>query len=270
MLQNKIAVVTGGTRGIGYAIVQKFLQNGAKVVLFGSREETVVKAVASLKEENPDWDVSGAWPKLTDAAAMADEIAKIKEKYGRIDILVNNAGVSDSTPLDKYTAEHFANVMDLNVNAMMNGILPAAAIMKEQGGGCILNTVFRCTQSAAKIMKEQGGGVILNTSSMVSICGQPGGVAYPSSKYAVNGLTWSLARELGPFHIRVNAVAPGITRTDMVAALPKEMIDPLISHIPLRRIGEAEDIANAFLFLASDMASYITGEILSVDGAMRT
>lgn len=148
MLQNKIAVVTGGTRGIGYAIVQKFLQNGAKVVLFGSREETVVKAVASLKEENPDWDVSGAWPKLTDAAAMADEIAKIKEKYGRIDILVNNAGVSDSTPLDKYTAEHFANVMDLNVNAMMNGILPAAAIMKEQGGGCILNT-----------------------SSMVSICG---------------------------------------------------------------------------------------------------
>lgn len=211
MLQNKIAVVTGGTRGIGYAIVQKFLQNGAKVVLFGSREETVVKAVASLKEENPDWDVS------------------------------------DSTPLDKYTAEHFANVMDLNVNAMMNGILPAAAIMKEQGGGCILNT-----------------------SSMVSICGQPGGVAYPSSKYAVNGLTWSLARELGPFHIRVNAVAPGITRTDMVAALPKEMIDPLISHIPLRRIGEAEDIANAFLFLASDMASYITGEILSVDGAMRT
>lgn len=247
MLQNKIAVVTGGTRGIGYAIVQKFLQNGAKVVLFGSREETVVKAVASLKEENPDWDVSGAWPKLTDAAAMADEIAKIKEKYGRIDILVNNAGVSDSTPLDKYTAEHFANVMDLNVNAMMNGILPVAAIMKEQGGGCILNT-----------------------SSMVSICGQPSGVAYPSSKYAVNGLTWSLARELGPFHIRVNAVAPGITRTDMVAALPKEMIDPLISHIPLRRIGEAEDIANAFLFLASDMASYITGEILSVDGAMRT
>lgn len=104
---------------------------------------------------------------------------------------------------------------------------------------------------------------------MVSICGQPSDVAYPSSKYAVNGLTWSLARELGPFHIRVNAVAPGITRTDMVAALPKEMIEPLVNRIPLRRIGEAEDIANAFLFLASDMASYVTGEILSVDGAMR-
>ena len=235
MLKDKVAIVTGGTRGIGYAIVHKFLQNGAKVVLFGSREETVAKAVASLKEENPDWEVSGAWPKLTDAAAMVDEINKVKEKYGKIDILVNNAGVSDSTPIDKYTAERFASVMDLNVNAMMNGILPTVAIMKEQGGGCILNT-----------------------SSMVSICGQPGGVA------------WSLARELGPFHIRVNAVAPGITRTDMVAALPKEMIDPLINRIPLRRIGEAEDIANAFLFLASDMASYVTGEILSVDGAMRS
>lgn len=247
MLKGKVAVVTGGTRGIGYAIVHKFLVNGAKVVLFGSREETVSKAITSLKEENPEWEVSGAWPKLTDADAVAEEIKKVKEKYGKIDILVNNAGISDSTPLDKYTGEHFQKVMDLNVNAMMNGIMPAAAIMKEQGGGCILNT-----------------------SSMVSICGQPGGVAYPASKYAVNGLTWSLARELGPFHIRVNAVAPGITKTDMVAALPKEMIDPLISRIPLRRIGEAEDVANAFLFLASDMASYVTGEILSVDGAMRS
>ena len=101
----KKRIVTGGTRGIGYAIVHKFLQHGAKVVLFGSREETVAKAVASLKEENPDWEVSGAWPKLTDAAAMVDEINKVKEKYGKIDILVNNAGVSDSTPIDKYTAD---------------------------------------------------------------------------------------------------------------------------------------------------------------------
>ena len=105
---------------------------------------------------------------------------------------------------------------------------------------------------------------------MVSFCGQPGGVGYPTSKSAVNGLTWSLARELGPSNIRVNAVAPGITRTDMVAALPERMIQPLINAIPLRRVGKADDVANAFLFLASDMASYITGEILSVDGAMRT
>lgn len=247
MLKGKIAVITGGTRGIGYATVKKFLENGAKVVLFGSRQETVDKALTSLKEENPEWEVSGAWPNLGDADAVAQEIEKVKEKYGRIDILINNAGISDSTPIDNYTSEQFAKIMQLNVNAIMNGIIPTV-----------------------KIMKEQGGGVILNTSSMVSICGQISGIGYPTSKSAVNGLTWSLARELGPSNIRVNAVAPGITRTDMVAALPEQMIQPLINAIPIRRIGEAEDIANAFLFLASDMASYVTGEILSVDGAMRT
>ena len=117
-------------------------------------------------------------------------------------------------------------------------------------------------------MKENGGGVIINTSSMVSKYGQPSGVSYPASKFAVNGLTVSLARELGPMGIRVNAVAPGITKTDMVAALPKETIEPMIARIPLRRIGEPEDIANACLFLASDLASYVTGTVLNVDGAM--
>ena len=140
MLKNKVAVVTGGTRGIGYAIVKKYLENGAKVVLFGSREETVTKALASLKEENAEWEVSGAWPNLGDADAVAKEMEAVKEKYGRIDILVNNAGVSDATPIDSYTSEQFSKVMQLNVNAVMNGIMPAVKIMKEQGGGCILNT----------------------------------------------------------------------------------------------------------------------------------
>ena len=230
MLKGKVAVVTGGTRGIGYAIVKKYLENGAKVVLFGSRDETVNKALAALKEENPDWEVSGYAPNLLDPKALEETIAKIKEQYGRIDILVNNAGISDSTKIDDYTAEQFTKVMDLNVKAIFNAILPTVKIMKEQGGG----------------------------------------VAYPTSKTAVNGLTWSLARELGPSNIRVNAVAPGITKTDMVAALPEQMIAPLIKMIPLRRIGEPEDVANAFLYLASDLASYVTGEILSVDGAMRS
>ena len=130
--------------------------------------------------------------------------------------------------------------------------------------------MFNMTKAVVAGMKERHAGVILNTSSMVSIYGQPAGVGYPTSKFAVNGMTKSLARELAPFGIRGNAVAPGVTNTDMVASLPDEVIQPLSKTIPLGRIGEPRDIANAFLFLASDMASYVTGEILSVDGAARS
>lgn len=216
-------------------------------MLFGSKKESVEKALDSLKQENPNWEVEGAYPDLTDAEQVAQEIEKIGQKYGRLDILVNNAGISQSTKLENYDPADFANIMDLNVKALFNAIQPAVKIMRAQGSGCILNT-----------------------SSMVSISGQPSGVGYPTSKFAVNGMTVSLARELGPSNIRVNAVAPGVTKTDMVAALPEKMIQPLIATIPLRRIGEPEDVANAFLFLASDMASYVTGEILSVDGAARS
>ena len=127
--------------------------------------------------------------------------------------------------------------------------------------------IYHCSRAVCPHMERQGSGVILNTSSMVSRYGQPSGIAYPTSKFAVNGLTKSLARELGKDNIRVNAVAPGIIRTDMVAALPESMIAPMVAAVPLGRIGEPSDIANAFLFLASDLASYVTGEILSVDGA---
>lgn len=244
MLKGKVAVVTGGTRGIGYSIVETFLRNGATVVLLGSRQETVDKALASLKEADPAWPVEGFAPKLDDYNAMQELFAKLHEKYGRIDILVNNAGVSARESLYTYDPTDFDRVMDLNVNS-----------------------VFYACRAVAPIMKAQGGGVILNTSSMVSLYGQAAGAAYPTSKWAINGLTKSLARELGPDGIRVNAVAPGVTRTDMVAALPKEMVDRISAPIPLRRMGEPEEVANAFLFLASDMASYITGAVLSVDGA---
>lgn len=246
MLSGKVAVVTGGTRGIGLDIVRIYLKNNAKVVLFGSKEESVAKALASLKEENPNYEVSGYYPNLTSEAELSSVFQKIKEQYGKVDILVNNAGISSKTPLLEYTEEEFDNVVNINIKA-----------------------VFMCSKVAVPYLKETKG-VILNTSSMVSVYGQPSGVMYPASKFAVNGITKSLSRELAPFNIRVNAVAPGITKTDMVAALPKEMIEPLIKTIPLGRIGEPRDIANAFLFLASDMASYITGEILSVDGAARS
>ena len=177
---------------------------------------------------------------------MEKAILEVKDKFGKIDILVNNAGISQSTPLYDYKAEEFDKVIDLNVKAVFYAILPAAKIMKEQGGGCIINT-----------------------SSMVSISGQPAGVGYPTSKFAVNGLTISLARELGRDNIRVNAVAPGVTKTDMVAALPEQVVQRISAGIPIGRPGEPEEVADAFLYLASDMASYVTGEILSVDGASK-
>lgn len=246
MLNEKVAVVTGGTRGIGLGIVKLFLENNAKVVLFGSRKESVYKAVSELKAENSDWVVEGMYPTLTDPKAVEEAILNIKEKYGRIDILVNNAGVSDSTLLYDYKAEIFDNIIDINVKGIFYATLPTAKIMREQGGGCIINT-----------------------SSMVSISGQPAGVGYPTSKFAVNGLTISLARELGKDNIRVNAVAPGVIETDMVKALPCEVKEGITSTIPVGRMGTPNDIANACLFLASDMAQYVTGEILSVDGATR-
>ncbi len=245
MLKGKVAIITGGTRGIGLAVVKKFLDNGAVVVLCGSREETVNKALAEIKSERPEAQAEGAWPDLTSLAEVQKMASDVYEKYGKIDILVNNAGISARDSIYQYTEEEFDKIMNLNIKA-----------------------VFNCTRAVVGYMKEQKGGSVINTSSVVSIYGQPAGCGYPASKFAVNGLTKSLARELGADNIRVNAVAPGVTRTDMVAALPKEMVDRLAAGIPLGRVGEPEEVADAFLFLASNMASYITGEILSVDGAV--
>lgn len=246
LLKDKIAIVTGGTRGIGYAIVKSYLENGATVVLCGSKPETAQKAVDQLKAENPAWKVEGISPNLTDYDTVKAAFDAVEKKYGRIDILVNNAGVSAREPFTSYTQEMFTKTMDLNLTA-----------------------VFNCSRAVVDGMKERHSGVILNTSSMVSKYAQPSGIAYPTSKFAVNGFTLALARELAGDNIRVNAVAPGITKTDMVAALPESMIQPLINSIPLHRIGEPEDIANAFVFLASDMASYISGQVLGVDGLAR-
>lgn len=245
MLKNKTAAVTGGTRGIGLAIVMKYLENGANVVVMGSRKETVDKALAGLTEY--EGRVMGLWPDLCDPEAVAEAFASVKERFGSLDILANNAVISSRTSLYDYTVEEFGKILDINVKA-----------------------VFVCSQAAARIMKEQGGGVIINTSSMVAEYGQPAGCGYPATKFAVNGLTRSLARELAKDHIRVNAVAPGVTKTDMVAALPPEMVERISSGIPLGRVGEPEDIANAFLYLASGQASYVTGVTLRVDGAAMT
>lgn len=246
MLKGKVAVITGGTRGIGFATAKKFLENEAKVVLLGSKQETVEKAIKELKQIDSSYEVIGFYPNLSSKEEMSEVFKKVKEIYGRIDILINNAGISSKTKIEDYSEEEYDKITNLNIKS-----------------------VFNCSKQIIPYLKETKG-VILNTSSMVSIYGQPSGVMYPTTKFAVNGITKSLARELAPQGIRVNAVAPGIINTDMVAKLPKEMIEPLIKTIPFGRIGEPEDIANAFLFLSSNLSSYITGIVLSVDGLARS
>ena len=214
-LKDKVAIITGGSRGIGYATAETFLREGAVVVITASNDANAQKAAAKLREAFPKSKVGAISPDLNDMQSVSQAFRQVAQRYGRLDILVNNAGVSESTPLSDYTSETFDRVMDLNVKG-----------------------VFHASRAAAELMQEQGSGVILNTSSMVSIYGQPAGVAYPTSKFAVNGMTLSLARELGPKGIRVNAVAPGITETDMMKAVPKEVIEPMIRQIPLGRLGQ--------------------------------
>lgn len=244
LLKDKVAVITGGTRGIGFEIVKAFLNQGAQVILFGSRQESADKAVEKLKQENPNWVVKGMAPELSNLGSVEQSINEIIREFHHIDILVNNAGVSARESIYDYSEEAFDNIMNLNVKAL-----------------------FDCSKAVAPFMRDQGGGCIINTSSMVSLYGQPSGCGYPASKSAVNGLTKSLARELGKDNIRVNAVAPGVTRTDMVASLPEDLVARVTAPIPLGRMAEPAEIANVFLFLASDLASYISGAIISVDGA---
>lgn len=241
--RNKVVVVTGGSRGIGYATAEAFLEEGASVAVAASRKESADAATEKLRAAYPGAKIMGISPDLADPENVQQSFDAIAADWGGIDVLVNNAGISDSTPFLEYTGETFEKVMALNVRG-----------------------VFNAARAAGSWMARQGAGVILNTSSMVSFLGQGTGVAYPVSKFAVNGLTVSLARELGPKGIRVNAVAPGFTQTDMMKAVPGAVVDPLIARIPLGRLGMPRDIANAFVFLASEEASYITGVVLRVDG----
>ena len=244
MLQNKIAVVTGGTRGIGYAIVQKFLQNGAKVVLFGSREETVVKAVASLKEENPDWDVSGAWPKLTDAAAMADEIAKIKEKYGRIDILVNNAG--------GYPKEIYKNIEHQAIKIWEWSEEQWDQIIKTN-----LRIPFLVTKNVVPVMIKQGKGDIVNVSSrMGRIASQMG--AYAVAKGGIVTMTKTTAIQTKEYGIKCNAVSPGIVDT------PGQRVYNHSVGQDGCPMGSSKDVAKAIIYLLADSPAVMTGQSIDL------
>ncbi len=245
-LQEKVCIVTGGSGGIGLAICEKFLSEGAKVILTSIDMPSAIVAVDELKEKFPNAVIKGIAPKLYDFAEMQKAIKEVYDEFGKIDVLVNNAGMSDETSFDEYSEEIYDKVFNLNIKAM-----------------------FACSRGVINYMKEQHEGVIVNVSSVVSLCGQPKGVAYPASKAAVNGFTLSLAREIAKWGVRVNAVAPGVTKTTMLKDVPARRLEPVVQMIPLKRIGEPSDIANAVLFLASDDASYISGAVLGVDGLVR-
>ncbi len=245
-LKDKICIVTGGSGGIGFAIADRFLSEGAKVVLTSIDMPSAKQAEEELRTKHPDCYVRGIAPKLSSFQQMEEAFGEVYSEFGRVDVLVNNAGTSDETAFDSYTEEIYDRVFDLNIKAM-----------------------FACTRAVVGYMEQQKCGVIINISSVVSVCGQPKGVAYPASKAAVNGFTLSLARELAKHGIRVNAVAPGVTKTSLLKDVPDYMLEPVIKTIPLKRIGMPEDVANAVLYLASDDASYVSGTVLNVDGLVR-
>lgn len=242
-LKDKIAVITGGANGIGLAAVERFSQEGATVII-ADYDELAGKEREKTLQAN-GYDVNFFKINMADRVNIVSVIQKIKEQFGRIDILVNNAGITKDAMLVKMTEEDFQQVLDVN-----------------------LAGVFHCTQAVVPYMIEQQYGKIINTSSVSGVYGNVGQTNYAASKAAIVGMTKTWAKELGRKGINVNAVAPGFTKTAMVAKMPDTIIEKMQSTVALQRLGNPIDIANAYLFLASDEASYITGHVLHVDGGI--
>lgn len=245
-LKNKIAIITGASRGIGFAISEAFVREGAKIALCGSRLSSAESAAAKLKEAYPGAEILPLGVDVSDSAAIKEMVAAVMKRWSRIDILVNNAGVTSAKQIFDMSDEDFDSVIRIN-----------------------LAGPFRCIREVAGIMKDQGGGSIINTSSMVGSYGGKMQTAYSSSKFGVNGLTKSCAKELGPYHIRVNAVAPGVVLTDMVAhSVNDQMMEAMHRMTPLGRAATPSELAGTYVHLASDEASFTTGTIIHVDGGL--
>jgi 3-oxoacyl-[acyl-carrier protein] reductase len=248
-LKDRVALITGGAAGIGQATALRFAEEGARVVICDVSEEAGRQTAAMLGPDAAFYKVD-----VTDRRAVQEWVDDVAARYGRIDILVNNAGILRDAQLVKYkdgqvvgqmSEEDFDRVVAVN-----------------------LKGVFNCTQAVVPYMIRQGGGVILNASSVVGLDGNFGQTNYVATKAGVIGMTKVWARELGRYGIRVNAVAPGFILTDMVRQMPEKILEGMRGRIPLGRLGDPRDVANAYLFLASDEAAYITGAVLRVDGGI--
>ncbi|MGE8035369.1 3-oxoacyl-ACP reductase [Lysinibacillus sp. KCTC 33748] len=239
-LNNKVAIITGAANGIGYAAAERFIEEGAFVVIADFNEDAGVSAAKHLGDQALFVQVD-----VADRESVKNLVATVIEQTGRVDILVNNAGITRDAMLTKMTEDQFHQVLDVN-----------------------LTGVFNCTQEVIPHMIAAGGGKIINTSSVSGVYGNVGQTNYAATKAAIVGMTKTWAKELGRKGINVNAVAPGFTETDMVKKMPENVLAQMRSVVPLQRLGTPRDIANAYLFLASDEASYVHGHTLHVDGAI--
>jgi 3-oxoacyl-[acyl-carrier protein] reductase len=248
-LKDKVALITGGAAGIGKATAQRFIEEGAKVVICDVNTEAGAMAVAELGPNAAFYQVN-----VADRQSVQEWVDAVVDEYGRVDILVNNAGVLRDNMLVKVKDGELVKQMpedefDLVIAVNLKG-------------------VFNCTQAVAPIMINQGSGVILNASSVVGLDGNFGQTNYVATKAGVIGMTKVWAREFGRYGIRVNAVAPGFIGTEMVMQMPERILEAMVKRVPLGRMGDPRDVADAYLFLASDEASFVSGAVLRVDGAI--
>ncbi|QUW22342.1 3-oxoacyl-ACP reductase FabG [Sporosarcina sp. Marseille-Q4063] len=242
-LENKVAIITGGANGIGLAACERFAEEGASVIMADFDEAAGKEQEALLKSK--ELDVTFLQVDVVDRQSVSNLVEETVKKFGKIDVLINNAGITQDATLLKMKPEQFQDVLNVN-----------------------LTGVFNCTQTVVPYMLENGTGKIINTSSVSGVYGNFGQTNYAATKAAVVGMTKTWAKEFGRKGINVNAVAPGFTATAMVEKMPRKVIDQMKAAVSLQRLGKPRDIANAYLFLASEESDYVHGHVLHVDGGI--
>ncbi|CAI9429807.1 3-oxoacyl-[acyl-carrier-protein] reductase [Candidatus Ornithobacterium hominis] len=243
LLEGKTAIITGATRGIGKGILEVFVENGCRVAFTYASSK---KAADEIEEKYGD-KVKGFQSDASDFDAAQKLIDEVLGVFGQVDILINNAGITKDNLLMRMSFEDWQKVIQVN-----------------------LDSAFNLTKALIRPMLKQKSGSIINISSVVGVQGNAGQANYAASKAGLIGFTKSVALELGSRNIRCNAIAPGFIKTEMTEKLDEKIVEEWVQNIPLKRGGEPQDIANACLFLASDLSSYVTGQVLSVDGGMHT
>ena len=240
-LEGKVSIITGGAQGIGLATAEKFAAEGARVVICDVNQDVISGVVNEFKQSGID--VDGFNADVTKQADISNMVDLVISKYGQIDCLVNNAGIVRDARMVNMTEEQFDSVIDVN-----------------------LKGTYNCAKSVFPHMMERQSGVVLNASSIVGIYGNFGQTNYAASKFGVIGMAKTWAREFGRFGIRVNAVCPGMIKTEILSDIPDKVLENIVSKVPMGRLGAPSEIANTYAFLASDEASYINGAVIEVGG----